>query len=168
MRMNLTGFIRKNDIKCMDGEEFSHSPEFYRIKEFEKASHVIYRVPFLEPETYRVREFDVTLTGAVKEKWDKKERKIKRRFFVNRLFRYPDAVPELEVIEDAVAAGRSVDEAVEMLTIEKERFEFFKRYDLIDAGRYWLNRDLKRCLVDEGKVLVIESFWSNENGLKEV
>ena len=31
-----------------------------------------------------------------------------------------------------------------------------KRYDLIDAGRYWLNRDLKRCLVDDGKVVVID------------
>ena len=154
--MNLTEFIRKNDIKYTDGQEFSHSDEFYKMKEFERMSHVIYGVPFLEPETYRVREFDVTLTGAIKERWDEKEKKIKRRFFVNRSFRHMDEMPGLEAIEDAVAAGKSVDEAVEMFQIEKERFEFFKRYDLVDAGRYWLNRDLKRCLVDEGKVMVID------------
>lgn len=34
--MNLTEFIRKNDIKCTDGEEFDHSPEFFEMKEFEK------------------------------------------------------------------------------------------------------------------------------------
>jgi len=156
MRMNLTEFIRKNDIRCMDGEEFGHSPEFYKMKEFERTCHTIYGVPFLEPETYTVREFNVTLTGAIKERWDEKERKIKRRFFVNRSFRHRDEVPELETIEDAVVAGKSVDEAMEMFDIEKERFEFFKRYDLIDAGRYWLNRDLKRCLVDDGKVVVID------------
>jgi hypothetical protein len=156
IKMNLTEFVRKNDIKCKDGEEFSHSPEFFKMKEFERTSCVIYSVPFLEPETYKVREFDMTLSGAIKESWDRKERKIKRRFFVNRSFRQPDAVPGLEVIEDAVAAGKSIDEAVETLKIEKERFEFFKRYDLIDAGRYWLNRDLKRCLVDDGKVVVID------------
>lgn len=156
MRMNLSEFIRKNDIKYKDGDEFRHSPEFYKMKEFERTSHVIYEVPFLEPETYRVKEFDVTLTGAIKERWDKKERKIKRRFFVNRSFRNGDEVPGLEVIEDTVAAGKSIDEAIEVFEIEKERFEFFKRYDLIDAGWYWLNRDLKRCLVDEGKVVVID------------
>ena len=156
MRMNLTEFIRKNDIRCMDGEEFGHSPEFFRMKEFERTCHTIYGVPFLEPETYTVREFNVSLTGSIKERWDEKERKINRWFFVNRSFRHTDGVPGLEAIEDAVAAGKSIDEAIEMFEIEKERFEFFKRYDLADAGRYWLNRDLKRCLVDDGKVVVIE------------
>jgi len=155
MTMNLSEFIRKNNIKCKDGEEFSHSPEFYKMKEFERTCHTIYGVPFLEPETYTVREFDVTLTGSIKERWEEKERKTKRRFCVNRSFRHSDEVPGVETIEDAVPAGKSVDEAMEMFDIEKERFEFFKRYDLIDAGRYWLNRDLKRCLVDEGKVVVI-------------
>jgi len=156
IKMNLTEFVRQNDIKCKDGEEFSHSPEFYKMKEFERTSHVICGVPFLEPETYRIKEFDVTLTGAIKERWDKKERRIKCRFYVKRLFRHLDGVPGLEVIEDTVAAGKTISEAVEMFEIEKERFEFFKRYDLIDAGRYWLNRDLKRCLVDDGKVVVID------------
>ena len=62
---------------------------------------------------------------------------------------------DLETIEDVVPAGPTVDEAMESLEAERQRFEFFKRYDLIDTGRYWLNRDLKRCLVDEGKVVVI-------------
>ena len=154
--MNLTEFIRKNDIKCSDGEQFSHSPEFFKMKEFERTSHVIYGVPFLEPETYEVREFDVTLAGSVEEKWDNKERKTKRWFFVNRYFRYPDLPDDIDVIEDVVRAGKNIDEAIEMLEAERQRFEFFKRYDLIDTGRYWLNRDLKRCLVDEGKVVVID------------
>ena len=63
---------------------------------------------------------------------------------------------ELGNIEDAVDAGKTIDEAIDMLAIEQERFEFFKRYDLIDAGRYWLNRDLKRCFVDDGQVIVID------------
>jgi len=157
MRMNLTEFIRKNDIRYKEGQEFSHSPEFYKMKEFEKSNHKIYGIPFLEPETHRVREFNVILTGEIKERWDKKERKINRRFFVNRSFQQRDDMLGLEAIEDAVVAGKSVDEAVEMFEIEKERFEFFKRYDLIDAGRYWLNRNLKRCLVEEGKVMVIDN-----------
>jgi hypothetical protein len=154
--MNLTEFIRKNDIKCKDGEEFSHSPEFFKMKEFERACHTVCGVPFLEPETYRVREFDVTLAGSIEEKWDKCEKKTKRRFFVNRSFRYPDLPGDIDVIEDVVPAGKSIDETIEMFDMEKERFEFFKRYDLIDTGRYWLNRDLKRCLVDEGRVVVID------------
>ena len=156
IQMNLTEFIRKNDIKCKDGEEFSHSPEFFKMKEFERTCHTIYGVPFLEPETDEVKEFDVTLADSIEEKWDKKERRTKRRFFVNRSFRYPDLPRDIETIEDAVPAGKSVDEAIEIFDMEKERFEVFKRYDLIDTGRYWLNRDLKRCLVDEGQVLVID------------
>ena len=154
--MNLTEFVRKNDIKCKDGEEFSHSPEFFKMKEFERTSHVLYGVPFLEPETYEVREFDVTLAGSIEEKWAKKEKKTKRQFFVNRCFRYPYLPDDIDVIEDVVRAGKNIDEAIEMLEAERQRFEFFKRYDLIDTGRYWLNRDLKRCFVDDGKVVVID------------
>ena len=75
---------------------------------------------------------------------------------MNRSFRYPDLRGDIDVIEDAVVAGKDIEEAMEMFDMEKERFEFFKRYDLIDTGRYWLNRDLKRCLVDEGKVVVLD------------
>jgi hypothetical protein len=156
MKMNLTEFIRKNDIKSKDGEEFSHSPEFFRMKEFERACHTVYGVPFLEPETDKVKEFDVRLTGAIVERWDKKEKKTKRQFVVNRSFRHPGLPGDIDVIEDAVPAGKGIDEAIEMFEMEKERFEFLKRYDLIDTGRYWLNRGLKRCLVDEEKVVVID------------
>ena len=69
--MNLTEFMRKNDIKCKDGEEFSHSPEFFKMREFEKTHHIVYAVPFLEPETYKIKEFDVALAGFIDEKWDK-------------------------------------------------------------------------------------------------
>src|SRR4030042_4808867 len=105
MTMNLSEFIRKNNIKCKDGEEFSHSPEFYKMKEFERTCHTIYGVPFVEPETYTVREFDVTLTGSIKERWEEKERKTKRRFCVNRSFRHSDEGPGVENIEDAGPAG---------------------------------------------------------------
>lgn len=154
--MNLTEFIRKNDIKCKDGEEFNNSPEFFRMRDFERTCHVIQSVPFLEPETNDVKEFDVKLSGFVSEKWDKKEKRTKRQFFVNRTFRYPCSRDCLDTIEDAVPVGKTIDEAIEMLEAERERFEFFKRYDLIDTGRYWLNRDLKRCLVNDGQVIVID------------
>lgn len=72
------------------------------------------------------------------------------------VFLYPDLPGDVDTIDDAVPAGKTIDEAVECLEAERERFEFFKRYDLIDTGRYWLNRDLKRCWVDEGKVVVID------------
>ena len=39
---------------------------------------------------------------------------------------------------------------------ERERFEFFQRYHLVDAGRYWLNRGLQRCFVEEGRVIVMD------------
>jgi len=154
--MNLTEFIRQNDIKCNDGEEFSNSPEFCKMKEFERMFHVIYGVLFLDPETYEIKEFDVVLTGSLQEKWDRNEKKTKQRFFVNRSFKYPNLPEDLETIDDSVVAGKTIDEAIEMLEAERQRFEFFKRYDLIDTGRYWLNRDLKRCFVDEGRVVVID------------
>ena len=160
--MNLTEFIRQNDIKCKDGEEFSHSPEFFKMKEFEKTCHVIYAVPFLEPETHRVKEFDVMLTGFIKEKWDKRERKTKRMFFVNRSFRYSGLPEDFETIEDSVDVGKTIDEAIESMEVERQRFAFFKEFDLIDTGRYWLNRDLKRCLVDDGKVVVIDTYRVEE------
>ena len=154
--MNLTEFVRKNDIKCKDGEEFSHSPEFFRMKEFERMCHIIYAVPFLEPETYRVKEFDITLTGFIEEKWDKKLKKTKRKFLINRSFAYPDLPEDFEIIEDSVDAGKTIEEAIEMLEAEKHRFAFFKEFDLIETERYWLNRNLKRCLVDDGQVIVID------------
>ena len=75
---------------------------------------------------------------------------------MDRTFRYPDLSGDVDTIEDVVAAGKTVDEAMEMLEAERQRFEFFKRYDLVDSGRYWLNRDFKRCLVDDGKVVVMD------------
>ncbi len=71
--------------------------------------------------------------------------------------RYPKQADCIDTIEDAVDAGKTIDEALESLELEKQWFEFFKRYDLIDAGRYWLNRDLPRCFVDDGKVVVLDS-----------
>ena len=53
--MNLTEFIRQNDIKCVDGSDFEHSPEFCRMQEFEQTCHTIRGIPFVEPETYEVR-----------------------------------------------------------------------------------------------------------------
>jgi hypothetical protein len=155
--MNLTEFIRKNDIKCVDGDDFEHSPEFFKIRQFEQTCHTIRGVPFLLSETYEVKEFDVVLEGSVQEKWDGKEKKTKRQFFVDRTFSYPGLSESLESIEDAVPAGKSIDEAMTMLEAEWERFEFFKRYDLIDAGRYWLNRELQRCFVEDGRVVFIDS-----------
>ena len=154
--MNLAEFIRKNDIKCACGAEFDHSPDFHKMQQFEKICHTVTNVPFLEPETYIVKEFDIHLTGFIKEKWNKAEKKTKRQFFVNRSFTYPDMPDEVETIEDSFTAGKTIDEAIAALEAEKERFEFFKRFDLIDTGRYWLNRDLKRCLVMDGQVIVID------------
>lgn len=154
--MNLTEFVRKNDIKCKDGEQFSHSPEFFRMKEFERTRHIIKTVPFLEPDTYKIKEFDVILTGFIEEKWDKKLKKTKRKFLINRSFAYPGLPEDFETIEDSVNAGKTIDEAIENMETERQRFAFFKRFDLIDTGRYWLNRDLKRCLVDDEKVIVID------------
>ena len=154
--MNLAEFVRKNDIKCVDGAKFDHSPDFFKMKEFERKRYRICKVPFLMPETYEVGAFDVRLSGEIKEKWDKILKRTKRQFFVNRSFHYPGITSSFDTIEDSVAAGKTVDEAVKMLNLEIERFLFFKRYDLIDTGRYWLNRDLKRCLVDEGEVVVID------------
>jgi hypothetical protein len=156
MKMNLAEFIRKNDIKCTDGAEFDHSPEFYKMKQFENTCHRISGVPFLEPETYEIREFDITLTGSIQEKWDKTEKKTRRRFFIDRSFTYPEKTDEYETIEDSFPAGKTIDEAITTLDAEKERFEFFKQFDLIDTGRYWLNRDLKRCLVMDGQVIVVD------------
>lgn len=156
MKMNLTEFIRKNDIQYKDGAEFDHSLEFFKMNDFENTCHMIYGVPFLEPETYKVKEFDVMLTGFVQEKWDKNEKKTNRRFFINSSFTYPDLPEDFETIEDSVVVGKTIDEAIESLEAERQRFEFFRRYDLIDTGRYWLNRDLQRCLVDEGIVVVID------------
>ena len=155
--MKLTEFIEQNNIACRDEEYFTHSSEFYKIRQFEQTVRTIRGVPFLEPETYQVKEFDVTLKGSVQENWDGQEKRNKRHFFVDRVFNYPGSSEGLESIEDAVPAGQSVDEALAALEADRDRFEFFKRYDLIDSGRYWLNRDLKRCLVVDGQVVVTGS-----------
>jgi hypothetical protein len=126
------------------------------MRQFEQTCHTICGVPFLESQTYEIKEFDVVLKGSVEEKWDKNEKKTKRQFFVDRTFRYPGLSEGPESIEDAVPAGKSIDEAMAMLEAERERFEFFQRYDLIDAGRYWLNRELKRCCVEDGRVVVMD------------
>jgi len=126
------------------------------MKEFEKTCHIIYTVPFLEPGTYKVKEFDVMLTEFVQERCDKQLKKTKRKFFINRSFTYPNLPEDFETIGDSVDAGRTIDEAIESIKAERQRFEFFKRFDLIDTGRYWLNRGLKRCIVDDGKVVIID------------
>ncbi|MFH1616354.1 MAG: hypothetical protein ABIG61_14865 [Planctomycetota bacterium] len=154
--MNLAEFIRQNDIKCVDGAEFDHSPDFYKMQQFEKTCHTITDVPFLEPETYIVKEFDIHLTGFINEKWNKAEKKTKRQFFINRSFMCPDMPNEFETIEDSLDAGKTIDDAIAVFEAEKNRFEFFKQFDLIDTGRYWLNRELKRCLVMDGQVIVID------------
>ena len=86
----------------MDGLEFNNSPEFFRMREFERTCHVIQGVSFLGNETYEVKELDVMLKGSVQEKWDRNEKKTKRQFFVNRLFRYSGCPDGLDTIEDAV------------------------------------------------------------------
>lgn len=154
--MNLAEFIEANGIKSVEGEAFEHSPEFWRMREFERTWHEIRGVLFLDPETYEVRESHVVLKGSVEEKWDKKQKKTKRRFFVDRTFKHPDLPERCEDIEDTVAAGKTIGEAIEVLEAERRRFEFFERYELIDTGRYWLNKDLKRCVVDDGRVVVID------------
>mgnify|MGYP000539447687 CR=1 FL=1 len=154
--MNLAEFIRQNDIKCVDGAEFDHSPDFYKMQKFEKTSHTIYAVPLLEPETYIVKELDIHLAGFITEKWDKTQKKTKRQFFINRSFMYPDIPDEFETIEDSFTAGKTIDDAIATFEAEKNRFEFFKQFDLIDNGRYWLNRELKRCLVIDGQVIVLD------------
>jgi len=126
------------------------------MRQFEQTCHTICGVPFLESQTYEIKEFDVVLKGSVEEKWDKNEKKTKRQFFVDRTFRYPGLPEGLESIEDAVPAGATVEEALAALEAERERLEFFQRYDLIDAGRYWLNRELKRCFVEDGRVVVMD------------
>jgi hypothetical protein len=156
MVMNLVEFVRQNNINCIEGEQFSHSPEFFKIRQFEQTCHTIHGAPFLEPETCEVKEFDVVLKGSVQEKWDRKEKTTRRRFLVERMFRYPGMPEGLEEIEDTMSAGETIEEAVAALEAERQRFEFFKRYDLMDTGRYWLNRDLKRCAVDDGQVVVID------------
>ena len=154
--MNLAEFIRQNDIKCVDGADFGHSPDFYKMQQFEKTCYTVTAVPFLEPETYIVKEFDIHLTGFIKEKWSKAEKKTKRQFFVNRSFTYPDMPTEIETIEDSFTAGKTIDDAIAAFEAEKNKFEFFKQFDLIDTGRYWLNRELKRCLVIDGQVIVLD------------
>lgn len=87
---------------------------------------------------------------------------------MDRAFRYPDLPEGLEAIEDTMSAGKTIDEAIEGLDAERQRFAFFERYDLIDAGKCWLNRDLKRCFVGEGRVVVIDSCWDLRAGRSRV
>jgi len=101
----------------------------------------------------RLRKFDIALSGRIEEGRDARTRRTTRQFLVSRCFRHPGSPEGPEEIEDAVPAGSSIDEAVKVLIAEKDRFEFFRRYDLIDTGRYWLNRNLERCFVVDGQVI---------------
>src|SRR3974390_2795647 len=117
--MNLVEFISENNIKSVEGEECDHSPEFSRMREFEQTCHTIRGIPFLEAETYEIKEFDVVLKGSVQEKWDHQAKKTKRQFFIDRTFRYPGLPDDLECIGDVVPLGGSIDEAV--ASLENER-----------------------------------------------
>jgi hypothetical protein len=57
-------------------------------------------------------------TGFIQEKWDKNEKKTKRRFFINRSFTYLDLPGDFETIEGSVDVGKTIDEAVESLETE--------------------------------------------------
>jgi len=151
--MNLIEYVQKHGIKTKDSEEFEHSPEFHKMQEFKKTLYTVYSIPFLTPETEEVKEFNVMLKGSVREKWDKAQKKTKREFLIQRSFKYPHID---EFIEDEFDAGETIEEAIFNLETEKQWFEFFHKHDLIDTGRYWLDRDLKRCLVDNGQVIVID------------
>ena len=154
--MNLVGFIQEHGIKCEGGVDFSAGPAFEKMKTFERTSYTIRGIPCLLPETYELSPFDLRLRGRIQEKWDKREKKTKQQFFVDRFFDYPGMDDGLGPIEDSVPAGKTIDEAVECLGSEIERFLFFRRYDLIDTGRYWLNRQLKWCVVDDGRMVVLD------------
>ena len=154
--MNLVEFIQEHGIQCREGIDFVESPAAERIRAFQRKSYRIGGIPCLAPETYEASTFDVRLRGRVHEKWDRGERKTKQQFFVDRFFDHPHTDDGLGPIEDSVPAGSTIDEAAECPRSEIERFLFFRRYDLIDTGRYWLNRELKRCLVDEGRVVVLD------------
>ena len=137
--MNLIEFVQKHDIKPKDDEEFNYSPEFHKMQEFERTLHTVCSIPFLIPETDDVKEFDVMLKGCVREKWDKAQKKTKREFLIQRSFKYPHID---DYIEDEFDAGKTITEAIASLENERQWFEFFHNHDLIDTGRYWLNRDL--------------------------
>ena len=77
--MKLTEFIRQNDIKCTDGEAFDNSPEFIKMKEFERTYNTISGVPFLEPETHDVKEIDVTLVGYDQDRTTQLDRPLRGR-----------------------------------------------------------------------------------------
>jgi hypothetical protein len=153
--MNLVECIRKHDIKCGDGVEFTSGPDFQRMQVFERKAYRIDGIPCLAPETYEVGTFNVRLRGRIREKWNSREKKTQRQFFVDRFFHYPELAADVGSIDDSIEAGKTVDEAIECLRNEIERFTFFRRYDLVETRRYWLNRDLKRCIVDEGKVVIL-------------
>ena len=94
------------------------------------------------------------VTGFVEERCNRNEKKAKKWFWVNGLFMDMSMADVFGVIEDTVVVGKGIDEAVEMLEAENRRFEFLGKFDLIDAGRYWLDGVLKQCLVDDEKVVV--------------
>jgi len=52
----------------------------------------------------------------------------------HQFFPLPELYDYFSTIEDAVEAGKTTDGAIEFLQNEIERFLFFRRHDLMDAG----------------------------------
>ena len=145
--MNLSEFISKENIPSIDGIPYKKSDEELLKEKLEDLLFMTDQVPQLNEETDEI--FYVNWTSSIKvlDKWNKKETKDKRKFFIWRSLGFND-----NIIEDDFEVKDEM-EAIEYI-VESHGFQNFLKYNkLIFDGRYLMNFNFERVLYMEGKIV---------------
>jgi len=99
----------------------------------------------------KIGKCSLAISGTVKTEFKKSEKKWIDKFFVCRDLQYENCP---EIIEDAIDF-KSLEEAIEGILAEYGH-KFLARFKLIETRRYLLNLQLKRVIVNEGKIIEVD------------
>ena len=147
--MNLAEFISKENIPSVDGIPYQKSDDELLKEKLEDLLFMTDGVPQLNEETDKIIYVNWLSSISVIDKWNRKEKKNKRKFFIFRsiIFEHDNNTAfqdEFEVKDEM--------EAIEYI-IESHGFQNFLKYNkLIFDGRYLMNFNFKRVIYLDGKI----------------
>lgn len=140
------------NLKTGDGIDFQNSDDHFFERKLQELLFCIDGVPFWNEAGGRIAEFAVSLSCTVTSEFNKKKKKIVKQFWINRDTRFPDC----DVCPDGWSLS-SLESALDELLEQREYFDFLKRHDLFDDGRYLRNRNFQRVLYMDGRIEVIDA-----------
>lgn len=146
--MNLSEFISKENIPSVDGIPYEKSNEELLKEKLEDLLFITDRVPQLNEETDKIMYVNWTSSITVLDKWNKKDKKNKRKFFICRSLQFNNE----DFFNDDFEVKDEI-EAIEYI-VESHGFQNFLKYNkLIFDGRYLMNFNFERVLYIEGKIV---------------